>query len=217
MIPPGGSIVRLRAEKRRCGRRDSGSFSSAFLTFSLLLLVMALGFVFGRVVIARAYVKTAAGLKKTGGGTVPGGQALAASGVAGSVGALQSGQATPPDQGAQPEGAQETPAPAEQTAPAPSGETSGAAGSDAADQPDTSAPTGEGRYAIQIGAFGSEESARKAMSRLTNAGYPARIEVDRQRNTFKVLTGRYRTEENAQQALGELKHEGFSEAFVAAR
>ena len=216
MTPPGANVARLRAAKRRRGRRDSGSLSSAFLTFSLLLLVMALGFVFGRVVIARAYVKTAAGIKKTGGGTVPGGQALAASGVAGSVGAVQSGQATPPDQGAQPEGAQQTPASAEQAAPAPSGETDGAAGSDA-DQPDTSAPTEEGRYALQIGAFGSEESARKAMSRLTNAGYPARIEVDRQRNTFKVLTGRYRTEENAQRALGELKQEGFSEAFVVAR
>jgi len=177
---------------------------------------MALGFVFGRVVIARAYVKTAAGIKKTGGGTVPGGQALAASGVAGSVGAVQSGQATPPDQGAPSEAAQPAPALAEQAAPAPAEGTNGAAGSDA-DQPDTSAPTEEGRYALQIGAFGSEESARKAMSRLTTAGYPARIEVDRQRNTFKVLTGRYRTEENAQRALGELKQEGFSEAFVVAR
>ena len=216
MIPPDDSVARLRAERRRRGRRDSGSFSSAFLTFSLLLLVMALGFVFGRMVIARAYVKTAAGIKKTGGGTVPGGQALAASGVAGSVGAIQSGQATPPDQGAPSEAAPPAPALAEQAAPAPAEETNGAAGADAA-QTDTFASSEQGRYAIQIGAFGSEASARKAMSRLTNAGYPARIDVDRQRSTFKVLTGRYRTEENARKALGELKQEGFSEAFVVAR
>ena len=209
---------RFRIARRRCGRRERGSFASSFLTFSLLLLVMALGFVFGRVVIARAYVKTTSGLKKTGEAVRPEGQALARTGAAGAAGEVQSETAAT-GQVAEGETASDDTAGPNGEGAAPSGEQNaagdnGGLGSDAVEAP---APTAEVGYAIQIGAFESEASAHKAATRLTRAGYPATIEVDRQHNTYKVLAGRFPTEEEARRALEEVQGEGFPEAFVVAR
>ena len=201
-----------------CGRRDGGSFSTSFLTFSLLLLVMALGFVFGRVVVARAYVRTTADLKKT---TLPGkpaGAALAPSGLAGRVGEVETGEGVATE-GQESEGLSQGATPQEVIRPAPRED------QDSLEQPDNMetegaealAPEAEIRYAIQVGAYGSEESARKAGTQLTRAGYPAKIEVDREHHTYRVVTGRYLTEENAEKARGELREEGFPEAFVVAR
>jgi len=182
----------------------------------LLLLVMALGFVFGRVVIARAYVRTSPSISKSERGAVPAGQNLAASRVAGAVGEIQDESAAPgprSQNGAEPV--------VEPEAPLWPAETEAGGGSPdvGANAPaaETEMPIEEVRYAIQVGAFGGEESARRAASQLTRAGYPAKIEVDREHRTFKVVTGRYRTEESAQRALGDVKAEGFPEAFVVAR
>ena len=186
------------------------------LTFSLLLLVMALGFVFGRVVVARAYVKASDSLHKPPGTTVPAGAATVGTQPA-------------------PEGATETPTAPEsgadqQEETSPAGDEGAAGGAPATDEgADSTSPGDAGgadtqgggnasevRYAIQVGAFDSEQSARRAETQLTGAGYAARIATERQRGrtTYKVFTGRYRTEENAQQALADVKREGYSGAFV---
>lgn len=214
----------LPAGKRRLGAatrwrgREEGSFASSFLIFSSLLLVMALGFVFGRVVVARAYVKGSAELKKTGGqATAPGGQALSSSALAGSAGTIaeeqaaeeeDSGELGPAPDEARPQeklapDLYETPQEPTQASPAP--------------EEEYLPPAEETRYAVQVGAFGNEESARTAATRLTRAGYPARIEVDRQARTYRVMTGSFETEEGAQEALREIRAEGFPESFVVAR
>jgi len=201
------------------GRRDCGSFATSFLTFSLLLLVMALGFVFGRVVVARAYVRTTADLKKAELPAKPAGAALTPAGLAGRVGEVEIGEETARMEGPESEDLSQGARPQEAIRPAPreDQENLDQRGNPEAEVAEALAPEVEIRYAIQVGAFGSEESARKAATQLTRAGYPARIEVDREHRTYRVVTGRYLTEESAEKARGEFRDEGFPEAFVVER
>jgi len=200
-----------------------GSFPGAFLTFSLLLLVFAVGFVIGRVVIARAYVKAGPELGKRttvkGEGREGGTPPLLAPGQV----SVPEPEAPPEEGGAPGEAAPsfgptgETP-PAgeqgEQARPQPSPtETGQPAGPDTGRAP--AAETGEHRYALQAGVFVSQQGARDLADELTRAGYPARVEPDRSRaqTTYRVLTGRYRSEDAARKEAERLRGEGF-EAFV---
>jgi len=185
------------------------------LTFSTLLLVLALGFVFGRVVVARAFVQGTAELKKTGTQVTPGGQALSSSALAGSAGARGEEQPATPEQGSG-----ETPengaASREEVTPEPD-ETGGESSDVTPGTEDNPPPVAEQGYTVQVEAFRSEENARAAAMQLTRAGYPARIEVDRQSHTYRVTTGNYETEERAERALGDIQGEGFPRAFVVPR
>jgi cell division protein FtsN len=194
-----------------------------FLTFSLLLFVMVLGFIFGRVVIARAYIKGMGTLVKPAEPAVTRQQARApastvfappaegsARGDQGSVltGTVAPGspEETPPEEGGP---APEPPQPEETRPPEPE-----------APQPETPEPAvRDVRYAVQVGLFGSEDGARDTLRQLTESGHPSRIEVDRQstRTMYRVLSGSYRNEANARKALDEIRGEGFAEAFVVAR
>jgi cell division septation protein DedD len=217
MFPLPAGTTRLGAAKRTRARRDSGSFASSLLTFFMLLLVMALGFVFGRVVIARAYVRGSAELKKTGSpAAAPGGQALSSSALAGSAGAAGEEQPAARGQGGESETSSNGALPREEIGPDPE-TTQGQPTEGGPEEQEDLPPVEDLRYAVQVGAFGNEESARAAATRLTRTGYPARIEVDRHTRTYRVVTGSYESEAGAQAALGELQGEGFPEAFVVAR
>lgn len=218
MVPQDIGRARRSAARRRWERRDSGSFATSLLTLSLLLLMTAFGFVFGRVVIARAYVRTTADLKRAQTEVTPRGQAATSGGIAGG-GELGGEQAdlSPVSDGSG--GTSSMLPPREEVRPAPPG--------DEEEHREGQVPeTGTGgeasgmenaRYAIQVGAFGSKDSARAAASRLTRARYAATIEVDREHDVYRVLTGEYRTEESARSALEEVRAEGFPEAFVIIR
>jgi cell division septation protein DedD len=219
MTPSARRSPASAARRRRApGGRRSGSFSSVFLTFSLLLLVMAAGFVFGRLVIARAYVKTASTIRKAPVPLTPANQG----------GAPLTPTVTPEVQpGETPNGAVDQNAPPQDNGATPdtSGDNATEAGTgdgDAADTTSSEQPRGNGKksdYQIQVGSFASEESARRTSSQLTRAGYPARIEADRSGSTtsYRVVTGHYDAHDKAQTALGELQRQGFAGAFVTTR
>jgi rare lipoprotein A len=208
---------------RTVRRRQFGGAASVFLTFSLLLFVMVLGFIFGRVVIARAYIKGMGTLVKPAEPAVTRDHARAPTGTvfAPSVG----GDAAPADQEsvlvpdaapgspeqAAEEGTSAPERPQPEEAPSPAPETR---------EPETPEPVvRDVRYAVQVGLFGSEDGARDTLRQLTQSGHPSRIEVDRQstRTMYRVLSGNYRNEANARKALDEIRGEGFAEAFVVAR
>ena len=221
MTPSARPSPASAARRRRApGGRRSGSFSSVFLTFSLLLLVMAAGFVFGRLVIARAYVKTASTIRKAPVPLTPANQGGAP--LTPTVAPEVQPGATPdgaPDQNAQP--------PDRGVTPDSSGDNATTEGNDtgSGDTADTAAPEqprGNGKksdYQIQVGSFVSEESARRTSSQLTKAGYPARIEADRSGSatSYRVVTGHYNSHDKAQTALGDLQKQGFAGAFVTPR
>jgi cell division protein FtsN len=161
---------------------------------------MAIGFVFGRVVIARAYIRTAPPVGKAQSSS----QAGAPAGVLyrpreAQTQTTEEQPATPETKAAPPEATDVTPPDETPVSPAP---------------PET-APQ-DVRYTVQVGTFESNRSARQMSDRLTRTGRPARIEVDRTQSptAYRVLTGRYRSESNARKALDQLKNEGFTEAFV---
>jgi cell division protein FtsN len=185
------------------------------LTFSTLLLVLALGFVFGRVVVARAFVQGSAELKRTGTQATPGGQALSSSALAGSAGARGEDQPAAPEQTEG--GAANGGLPREEIRPEAEETREGTADVAPRSEEDSLPPAAEAGYTVQIDAFRSEENARAAAIQLTRAGYPARIEVDRQQHTYRVTTGSYETEESAEQALRDIQGEGFPRAFVTPR
>ena len=207
-------------------RRDQGGAAAAFLTFSLLVLAMALGFAFGRVVIARAYIRGVGSLLEQPGTSQPHDQAQAPASTifapspgGGAEETGPGGQAT----GASSESAFPEPPPSSDviTDAVPQAQGTGAQPETAeapAEEP-AQAGTVDVRYAVQVGVFGSEDGARTTLRQLTRAGYPARIEVDRQSShtIYRVVTGNYRSEENARKALEQIKEEGFTEAFVIGR
>jgi len=203
--------TRARLDKRTCRRRERGSLPTAVLTFSLLLLVMAMGFLFGRLVIAKAYVKTAPVRRVEG---------TAVENPASPTPALPAPAPLPDVPVPSEEGT--TPSPeagdSTDTAPAPAPPPAEGAADRNADQPRANAePTPrEVRFAIQVGAFASEQSARDAQAKLTRAGQAARIVPVREgtRSTYKVLVGRYRARSGAEDALSAVQARGFPEAFV---
>jgi len=200
-------------------QRGYSVFPATFLTFSLLLLVLAAGFAVGRLVIGRAYLKSAGQFEKLPiGKPQTGGQAAAEPDQTVGQGyvpapAEQSAepqerpkpqQAAPPDE--QPEGLnQDMPA---EVAPPSEGQQ---------DQPlpaeETPKPSEqrERRYAIQIGLFESQEGAQQVADDLARAGYPARVERSAGDSgaVYRVVTGRYRTEYAARKAMDQLRQEGF--------
>lgn len=189
-------------------RRERGGLSSAFLTLSVLLLVMALGFVFGRVVIARAYIKAAPVLSKEADATQP-----------------ETAPAANSPEVVYGEPTARTPNTGERLNPedVPTGDggtdSASPSSSDSSTTPSTAPEAGDVRYAVQAGVFSSEQSARQVADQLTRAGYPATIDVNREDSpaSYKVVVGRYRSEANARKALDQIKHEGYAEAFVVTR
>lgn len=192
--------------------RGHSSFPAAFLTFSLLLLVLAIGFAVGRLVVGQLYLKGSRGLKWAAAeagerplvepAAPPGRVHVPSAGEPSPEEKLDSGgrEAAGTAPGAEPEpepdasGREE---PREEPLPVETSESAPAAG-------DT-------RYAIQVGMFESEQGARRVAEELTRAGYPARIEVGRgeRGDLYRVLTGRYRTEYAARKAMEQLQKEGF--------
>ena len=240
---------RERTPKRRMPR---GSFPAAFLTFSLLVLVFAVGFVIGRVVIARAYIKAGPDLEQQalpqGEGKVeppppaltpglvsvpepyeppstttesPEGQAPV---IEPAPPGAQEGQRLP-GQGASGSAAGETPPPSQAVAepapratPAGTERPTGAAAGRAGAAPGGAGDTGARRYALQAGVFVSQQGARDLADELTRAGYPASVEPDRggAQTTYRVLTGRYRSEDVARREAERLRADGF-DTFVVQR
>ena len=200
-------------------RRGYSSFPTTFLIFSLLLLVLAGGFAVGRLVVGRAYVKSAGQFEKWPGpkaeeataapaeGELPSGQGYvpAPSRQAAESQSPGKPEAAPGEQTeqAEPEAPPAASAPAPQALPAPAESL----------QP---AEEKERRYAIQVGVFEVEEGAQKVADDLARAGYPAQVESTRrdQGNVYRVLTGRYRTEYAARKAMDQLRQEGFSGFLV---
>ena len=223
-------------------KKQSGysSFPAILLTFSLLLLVLAVGFVVGRVVVARAYLDRAPKFEAQV-STVP-----------------EPGE-TPPEPRELPAGRSYVPPPSPPPA-SPTEEGSAGQGQDEAggnssvgldaveeaarqrperspdllepaprresqpaepraeSQPSPSPPAAESRestYAIQVGVFTSLQGARGVIDDLARSGYPARISPEKRgtQELYRVVTGRYRSEYAARKALDQLRKEGF-EAFL---
>ncbi len=203
-----------RTPKQRMPR---GSLPAAFLTFSLLVLVFAVGFVVGRAVIARAYVKAGPEIDRQ---KLP--QAEGQEEAKSPPAPLVPSAVHVPERYQEPEtpppGAEENgvevdseggAAPAETAAPSEAG----------AEQPQPqSAGERPGPYVLQVGAFVSEQGARELADELTRAGYPTTIQPDRSGDqvTYRVFTGHFRTEEEARQEAMRLQEDGF-DAFLAQR
>jgi len=199
-------------------QRGYSVFPTTFLTFSLLLLVLAAGFAVGRLVVGRAYLKTAGQFDKL---PVPKAQA---GGEGGADVDQQIGQAYVPAPAERPAEAQERPepeevAPVEGDEPDPGQETPQEAAPPAAVGQAESLPTETTepsetkakRYAIQVGLFEAAEGAQQVADDLTRAGYPARVEQagSDTGTIYRVVTGRYRTEYAARKAMDQLRQEGF--------
>ncbi len=199
--------------------RTYGGIPGAFLTFSLLLLVMVIGFVVGRVV-ARSYTKAPSKLDVS------------------SLPERQTG-AKPTEEEQAPEGLVYVPSPASPREPperAPAGEPEEITGSEAQQEqqpePGVEAPAAalpsrevsaepaggarpreseEANYSIQVGVFTLREGARGVAEELTRAGHAARIEVESRdgQPVYRVLTGEYESEQEARRAQEALDREGF--------
>lgn len=199
-------------------------FPTAFLTFSALLLVLAVGFVVGRVVVAGAYRDAAPEFEKLPAAeapeqvepepreslapgsvhvpppaeapaeTLPGEAPEEASPEAGEVEAPPAEAPLPPTT-ARPMPAPPAPQPPREPAPL---------------VPEAPPASARG-YTIQVGLFTSQEGARQVADDLARAGHPARIVVERGEaaTLYRVLTGQYRTEYAARSAVEQLRQEGF--------
>ncbi len=195
-------------------------FPSVMLTFSLLLVVLAVGFVLGRVVVARAYLNMAPKFEAQ----------TAESGT--ESGENPSGRVylpppTPPtrppeerrpeereegeQEGQEPIPESETAKPAEQ----PSLEVEQPREPTPPPEPKKEEETETRTYSIQVGVFTSRGGARQVVDELARAGFPSRIAPEQRGNQelYRVVTGRYRSEYAARKALDQLRSEGF-EAFL---
>jgi len=227
--------MRWLAESKRAGPmrnyRTHGGIPGSFLTFSLLLLVMAIGFVVGRVV-ARSYTKAplrleVSPLPEQQRGTKPAGDDQAAVGRVYVPAPTSPRQ--PPDRASGVESEEITEQEAQQEQQAEPG----------VEAPAAAVPLGEaltvrpeGRrsrpfpgssegvkggetkgpeYSIQVGVFTLLEGAREVTEGLTRAGHAARIEVETRDGQpfYRVLAGRYTTEQEARTAQEALGKEGF--------
>ncbi|MFB3880390.1 MAG: SPOR domain-containing protein [Armatimonadota bacterium] len=206
-------------------------FPTALLTFSVMLLVLAIGFVVGRLVVARAYLGAAPKIEAQGGGGSELDENRAAPGriyvpSPASARPEEEGRERRPEEergaetepGTEPDlpAGQETAAPGAPEAPAAAATDRARPESEAAET-EQRAPAEEGSktYAIQVGVFSSRQGARQVVDDLARAGYPARISPDRRggEELYRVVTGRYRSEYAARKALEQLRGEGF-EAFL---
>jgi cell division protein FtsN len=216
-------------------------FPTALLTFSVMLLVLAIGFVVGRVVVAPAYLGAAPKIEAQG---VGGSELDARRSAPGHVYVPSPSGSPPPDNaGEKGERASEgsargQPAEAEQgeaRLPVPEepiqvpegaspgereqGRVGGAAsarqGGARAQEPQPGEEKTSKTYSIQVGVFSSLQGARQVVDELARAGYPARISPDKRgaQTLYRVVTGRYQSEYAARKALGQLRTEGF-DAFL---
>ena len=200
--------------------RTYGGIPGSFLTFSLLLLVMAVGFVVGRVV-ARSYTKTPAKLEVPSlpehqAGAKPAGDEEAPEGLV-YVPAPASPR-EPSERGSAEEPKEITDrAAGQEEQPEPGAEGPGAAlpsGEVLSEPPEGSRPgesTREAKYAIQVGVFTLREGARGVAEELTRAGHAARREGESRdgQPVYRVLTGEYDSEQEARRAQEALDREGF--------
>ncbi len=220
-----------------------GGFPAVLLTFSLLLLVLAIGFVVGRVVVARAYLDKAPrfDVRAPGASDVPSELERRGSAPAGRVYVPPPAPpAEPPSEGValeaersedeyrwpsestSPEGVPRRSAERDTRAEAPTPPPAPARGPEPDERAAEPAPTPRQRedteqrtYAIQVGVFTSLQGARRVVDELARAGYPARIVPEKRgaEDLYRVMTGRYRSEYAARKAVGQLRKEGF-EAFL---
>ena len=203
-----------------------GGFPQALLTSSVVLLVLAIGFIVGRVVVARAYLSSAPKVEAQS----PGGSELDEDRPAPGHVDVPTPKASPPlestDEGQNLSGAPQEPTPDEATRQGTAGpQTSGPAKPEGQEQKqpapqpvqETKPPgeSGNKTYSIQVGVFSSLQGARQQMDELTRAGYPARVARDQRagQDLYRVVTGRYRSDYAARKALEQLRTEGF-EAFL---
>jgi cell division protein FtsN len=222
-----------------------GGFPSIFLTFSLLLLVLAVGFVVGRLVVARLYLSQAPKFSK---------REAAESDTAVSVpepaprlpGRVYVPPPAPPeeppetamgladpgdgmllDEDERQQGPEESQSRSSDAQPGPA-QASGVAtrvripepagdGAKPEAPPDGETRSGR-RYSVQVGVFSTEQGARKLEDELRGEGRSTRIEVEGRdgQTLYRVLTGSYRTEYEARRAVEELRREGH-EAFLVDR
>jgi len=204
-------------------------FPTAFLTFSALLLVLAIGFVVGRVVVAGAYRDAAPEFEKLPAPEAPEQvepeprEALAPGSVhvpppAEAPAEILPGEA--PEEAA-PEAGEVEVSPAEGPLPSPTPAPSAARPMPAPPAPQPprepappapeAPPASDRGYTIQVGLFTSQQGARQVADDLARAGHPARIAVERGETAtlYRVLTGQYRTEYAARSAVEQLRQEGF--------
>ena len=200
-------------------QRGQTSVASILLTASVLLFVLAIGFVVGRVVIARAYLRTAPRFEELStseseetaeGGAErqlsPGRVYVPEPAPQEVISEAEAGSEVAETEGAGEEVSCAAAAPGEppELEPSPPPRAGPEAGRAA-----------EGSYSIQVGVFSEEQGARSLAARLDRAGFAPRIQVDRDegRARYRVLTGSYQTEYAARGAIAQLEREGF-EGFL---
>jgi hypothetical protein len=215
-----------------------GGFPSIFLTFSLLLLVLAVGFVVGRVVVARFYLSQAPKFAKRETADLDS-VAVAPEPTPRMPGRVYVPPPAPPEEppeesvdlagppdGTLLDGDIEWPDDAE-TIHSP---VHLPAGGDVTRVPvpesQESRPErrrdredeGEALYSVQVGVFSSIQGARRLEDELREKGHSTRIEVEgRDGDTlYRVLIGSYRTEYAARRGVEDLRRQGF-EAFLIER
>ncbi len=224
------------------GQSGYAGFPAILLTFSLLLLVLAIGFVVGRVVVARAYLDKAPRFDMEAAqapdvSSEPGRERSAVPGrvyvpppappprapdeadMMPGEGEGEAGESISESNPREtvPSGAESpsatTEAPA--AAPEPSGETKPSAAPQPRESAPREKPSEERAYAIQIGVFTSRQGARQVVDDLARSGFSASINPEKRgsQELYRVVTGRYRSEYAARKAVSELRKEGF-EAFL---
>jgi cell division protein FtsN len=203
----------MKAQTARSG------FPTALLTFSAMLLVLAIGFVVGRLVVARAYMGAVPKIEAQGAG---GSELDEDRSAPGRIYVPSPSTSRPPEE----EGRERRRSPEEPAGAAGPDEgvarsaSEGVAAPGSPEAPASAQPEPKGEevaktYSIQVGVFSDRQGARQVVDELARAGYPARISPDKRgpQELYKVVTGRYRSEYAARKALEQLRGEGF-DAFL---
>jgi len=226
----GGERNGGRAMKRQ---RGLVNLTRALLTSFLLLIVLAVGFAVGRMMVARTYAAAMPKLER-----LPVAEPEVAARPADDRPFLPSPVSVPPpappeepvgegldgalgaegtgDLPAVPERTEGAPREAPAEVPRPQAEREPPGGLIAPVRPPQAAEGEGARYSIQVGVFSMLGGARAVADELSQAGYPSEIEVTSAegQSLYRVLTGRYRSEYPARKALDELKKEGYTGFLV---
>lgn len=195
----------------------ASGFPTALLTFSAMLLVLAIGFVIGRVVVARSYMSAApkfdsstnTGSELDDSRDAPGHVYVPQPSVARDNADEPKETKAPPEPSAEEEQrtmTEEPAASAPEPTPPPAQEAPVV----------TPEPTPAGKtYAIQVGVYSTRDGARKIVDDLSRAGYAGHISPEKRgpQDAYRVVTGRYQSEYAARKALDQLRAEGF-EGFL---
>lgn len=78
--------------------------------------------------------------------------------------------------------------------------------------PPQTATTTTGGWRVQLGSFTHQTAAQDLVNQLKGKGYDAKI--DKVAEQYKVWVGSFATKEDAVQALGNLKNDGFDKGFA---